>query len=257
MVKKTSEGLVKYVKKQLGKPYWYGTFGQKSSEPLYYQKKRQYPRYYTDDDFKFQYNQKVHDCIGLIKGYMWSKNANDMNPKYCSNGCPDVNEEMMYNSAKVKGEISTMPDVPGICVLHPGHIGVYIGNGYVIEARGHRYGVVKTKLNDRNWTKWCECPYITYNTKPKKKKEKLELPKIPKNGCLKKGDIGDQVLKLQKVLNHINDKTNSFVLDLDGRFGPLTDNAVRIFQETYNLEVDGKFGPKSLAKAKLIIGGLT
>ena len=251
---KTAKGLVKYVKKQLGKPYWYGTFGQKSSEPLYNQKRRQYPRYYTDDDFEFQYNQKVHDCIGLIKGYIWSKNADDPNPKYCSNGCPDVNEEMMYKAAKVKGDISTMPNKPGICVLHRGHIGVYIGKGFVIEAKGHRYGVVKTMIEDGDWTNWCKCPYIIYNTKTERKSNPfIALPKIPKNGCLKEGDKGDEVVKLQRLLNHLNFRTNSFDLLLDGRFGPLTDKAVRIFQETYNLEVDGKFGPKSLAKAKKLI----
>ena len=41
--KKTSEGLVLYVKQQLGKPYWYGCFGQISSEKLYLQKKKQAP----------------------------------------------------------------------------------------------------------------------------------------------------------------------------------------------------------------------
>ena len=28
-----------------------------------------------------------------------------------------------------------MPDIPGIAVWHQGHIGVYIGNGYVIHAK--------------------------------------------------------------------------------------------------------------------------
>ena len=27
-----------------------------------------------------------------------------------------------------------MPDIPGLAVWHDGHIGVYIGDGYVIEA---------------------------------------------------------------------------------------------------------------------------
>lgn len=45
------------------------------------------------------------------------------------------------------------------------HVGVYIGNGEVIEARGHAYGVVKTKLKDRPWVNWGYCPYITYEEK--------------------------------------------------------------------------------------------
>ena len=159
---KTATGLVKYAKAQLGKPYWYGTFGQKSSEALYKQKKAQYPSYYTATDFKNQYGKKVHDCIGLIKGYIWSKSNSDTAPEYQSNGCPDINEEMMYQYATIKGSISNMPDKKGILVFKKNHVGIYIGNGYVIEARGHAYGVVKTKLNQRGFVKWCECPYIKY-----------------------------------------------------------------------------------------------
>ena len=44
---KTNIGLVEYAKAQLGLPYWYGTYGQISSEELYKRKKAQYPRNYT------------------------------------------------------------------------------------------------------------------------------------------------------------------------------------------------------------------
>lgn len=177
---KTASGLVSYAKAQLGKPYWYGTFGQLSSEALYKQKKKQYPKYYTALDFKKQYGKKVHDCIGLIKGYIWSETAEDGAPKYQSNGCPDINEEMMYEKAKVKGSISTMPEKKGILVFKKNHVGVYIGNGYVVEARGHAYGVVKTAFKSRGWTKWCECPYITYG----KEDKAVEYIKVKTNGSV-------------------------------------------------------------------------
>ena len=45
----------------------------------------------------------------------------------------------------------------------PGHIGVYIGNGEVIEAMDTRYGVVKTKLQGRGWTHWLEVSGIKYD----------------------------------------------------------------------------------------------
>ena len=54
-----------------------------------------------------------------------------------------------FEVAKEKGPIDTMPDIPGICVRYPGHMGIYIGNGEVIEARGTKYGVIKTKLKER------------------------------------------------------------------------------------------------------------
>lgn len=191
---KTSKGLVKYALAQLGRPYWYGTFGQKSSKSLYKQKKNQYPRYYTADDYSSQYGEKVHDCIGLIKGYIWSNSPDDTKPKYSSNGCPDINEDGMYNAAGIKGSISTMPEKEGILVFKPNHIGVYIGGGKVIEARGHSYGVVKTKLKDRGFTKWCECPYIQYDEEVNKGSDKV---KVKTNGsdlnCRKKARVLSRV----------------------------------------------------------------
>ena len=64
-----------------------------------------------------------------------------------------------------------MPEKPGVLVfIHSAktgrmeHVGVYIGGGQVIEARGHAYGVVQTALRGRGWTHWGVCPYILYDT---------------------------------------------------------------------------------------------
>lgn len=55
-----------------------------------------------------------------------------------------------------------MPETPGFAVWMDGHIGVYIRNGEVIEAQCTAYGVVKTKLSERGWTKWLKIPNIKY-----------------------------------------------------------------------------------------------
>lgn len=60
------------------------------------------------------------------------------------------------------GNIKTIPELPGVLVFMPGHVGVYIGNGEVIEARGHLYGVVKTKLKDRPWYDWGKLRWLEY-----------------------------------------------------------------------------------------------
>ena len=160
---KNNIGLVRYAEAQLGRPYWYGTFGQKASETLYDNKRRQYPNYYTATDFPSQYGQKVHDCIGLIKGYMWTNNADDVRPVYCSNGFADVSANMFYNRCKRKStDMSKLPEILGVAVFMKGHVGIYVGDGWVIEARGHSYGVVKTYLKSRPWKKWAYIEEIQY-----------------------------------------------------------------------------------------------
>ena len=162
---KTSQGLVEYAKAQLGLPYWYGTFGNVASASLYKTKNNQYPKYYSKGNYKtgfsHQYGKRVHDCVGLIKGYLWSENATAA-PKY--NAKQDVSANGMLSKCIVKGKIETLPEIAGVLVFFSGHVGVYIGNGWVIEARGHDHGVVKTKLSDRPWTDWGKCPWITYST---------------------------------------------------------------------------------------------
>lgn len=156
---KTNLGLVEYCKAQLGKPYWYGTFGQIATENLLRQKSAQYPTQYKWTDFIEQYGQKVHDCVGLIKGYLWSENLNST-PIYNSKQDKDVNG--MKANCVESGNIKSIPELPGVLVFMNGHVGIYLGNGYVIEARGHLYGVVKTKLKDRPWTEWGKLRWLEY-----------------------------------------------------------------------------------------------
>ena len=156
---KTNLGLVEYCKAQLGKPYWYGTFGQMATESLLRQKSAQYPTQYKWTDFVDQYGEKVHDCVGLIKGYLWSDTPTS-SPIY--NASQDKNVSGMLDNCTKKGDMSTMPDIIGVLVFMEGHVGIYIGNGKVIEARGHAYGVVETNLVGRGWTKWGKLDWITY-----------------------------------------------------------------------------------------------
>lgn len=157
---KTLQGLVDYCKAQLGKPYWFGTFGQTATKSLLEAKRKQYPAYYKAKDFDDQIGQRVHDCAGLVKGYMWSETP-ESRPVYKSDGFNDFSADSLYAHCKEKGaSMGSMPDTPGICVFMKGHVGVYIGGGWVIEARGHAYGVVKTKLTRRPWKRWGIVPEL-------------------------------------------------------------------------------------------------
>ena len=86
---------------------------------------------------------------------------------YNTNGMPDYNADRMYASAKENGTeyggMDTMPDIVGLGLWKQGHWGVYVGNGYAIEAMGTQYGVVRTKVEGRGWQGWCKIPYIQYD----------------------------------------------------------------------------------------------
>ena len=165
-MKKTNTGLVKYAKAMLGHPYWYGCYGQISTKALYKSKKKQYPVQYEWSCPSSQLGTRVFDCVGLIKGYLWSASVNS-NPKY--NASQDVSANGMLSVCKKKGKISTLPEVPGVLVFRTGHVAVYIGNGKVIEAKGHKWGVVESRLKDRGFTHWGYCPWLTYSSAEKEK----------------------------------------------------------------------------------------
>ena len=75
---------------------------------------------------------------------------------------PDIGSDTMYENATEKGTIDTIPEIPGLAVWKEGHIGVYIGNGEVVEAYGTTTGVIRSQLADGGWTHWLKIPYITY-----------------------------------------------------------------------------------------------
>ncbi len=145
--------------------YVWGTYGHILTESLLEYKVEQYPEGVGNYEMFIRANWldgRTTDCVGLIKGYGWL-DPDTMTIGYATNGMPDYGANQMYHSASVSGPINTMPDTPGLAVWKDGHIGVYIGNGEVIEAMGTSKGVVKTALVGRGWTNWLEIEYINYD----------------------------------------------------------------------------------------------
>lgn len=166
---KTPAGLVAHAQKALSEKWWYvwGTFGNVLTESLLESKAKQYPTYNGGANkaiHQQHLGQTVSDCVGLIKGYcMW----NDATDKPVYRADLDYNTGMMYNAAKVKGPIGTIPDRAGICVYMQGHVGVYVGDGWVIECAGGR-GAIRTPVSGSGatpWTHWMQCPFINYDAK--------------------------------------------------------------------------------------------
>jgi glucan-binding YG repeat protein len=166
----TGTGLAEFAIKayQDGWGYVYGTYGQVITQAIIDGKAQQYPGNYdgilSDGRTVYQVAQKwighrAADCVGLMKAYLWWR-GDSLAPGY--NSAQDRSANGTFNAATVKGPISTLPETHGICLWKDGHVGIYIGNGWVIEARGTDYGVVMTRLSDRPWTNWFQNPYVSY-----------------------------------------------------------------------------------------------
>lgn len=144
--------------------YVYGTYGSVLDEALLTSKIAQYPdEVGGKEDFIRQnwIGGRTADCVGLIKGYGWY-NTQTAQIEIGANGMPDIGADTMYENASEKGTIDTIPEIPGLAVWHEGHIGIYIGNGEVIQAANTNAGVIRTPIGQSGWTHWLKIPYINY-----------------------------------------------------------------------------------------------
>lgn len=128
-----------------------------------------------------------------------------------------------------------------------GHVGVYIGGGKVIEARGRDYGVVETELNARNWKKYGRPDFMyTDGNAP-------ATPSEP--ACTKKSFTLDHVVKKgskEAVVGSIQNNLKAMGYDIgtagpngngiDNNFGTKTDAAVRDVQKNGGVKIDGQVG---------------
>lgn len=281
MSKKTAAGLVAWAEQAYaaGWVYWYGTCGYACTNDLLKRKTAQYPSHYKDSR---QATYKKHvaagkvcsDCIGLFKSYAWDKDGDiDTRPSsYGSNGQPDHGAKTTLSKCKVKGPISTMPEIPGLAVWTStgGHIGVYVGGGYVVEARGFSYGVQRNKLTARNFTQWGLYPFAEYTPEqvalaeaaakgknkpveaPAKKDE--ETPAQSTGGATTAKSTGKAVTVTLTTLRNGSEDAQVRTLQIqlnakgydcgtvDGKFGAKTLAAVKAFQKARGLTVDGIVG---------------
>ena len=258
--------------------YWWGTYCNACTDKLLAGKTNQYPDQYKESRQatyrKHIQNGKIAtDCAGLIKGYYWEK---DGVVKYKRDGLPDKGSSGMYRATTIKGSIDTLPDIPGLLLWTKtqGHVAVYVGNGYEVEARGFVYGIQRNKVSSRNFTHWGLCPYIEYTaeeiTKAKAAAGIAESVSSSSNAgsssaqastsgpepmtqaqggvempTIRKGMEGTAVRILQRML-----LANGCTLPrygVDGDAGAETIAAVKAFQTTHKLTVDGVAGPLTWA----------
>lgn len=165
-----------YCKSKEGCYYWFGTFGQKASKALYLEKKKQYPKYYTASDFEKQIAnpKQCFDCAGLIKSIILLK-------KYSASD--DLGATGIYGKCKVKGKITDINKLKEGTLLFKGndstksHIGCYLGNGKIAEAKGHAYGVVISSFSS-SWKYYAEYYAVNYSEAPAAPTDELKVGQL-------------------------------------------------------------------------------
>lgn len=124
----------------------------------------------TTDELAIQYGQRwvghhVADCSGLFSwafdklgGYM-PHGSNTMFRKYCTKtGTITKSTTLLPGTAVFKCRAGTKyADKKDYY-----HVGLYIGDGTVIEAKGTQYGVVKSKLSE--WHYWGLLKGVSYTS---------------------------------------------------------------------------------------------
>ena len=91
------------------------------------------------------------DCSGLICSY---------------NGVGGVRTDMVSSSQSAGldwGYVSNgIPNIHGLGLHMPGHVGIYVGSGNAIDARGTNWGIIYGDLNAVNWVEWYKIVGVSY-----------------------------------------------------------------------------------------------
>lgn len=110
------------------------------------------------------------DCVCLIKGILWGWSGNKNHvyggASYGSNGVADVSANGIIGSNYCDNVSTNFNNIQvGEIVWLDGHVGIYIGNGEVVECTPAWANKVQiTKLSARKWLKHGKLKYIDYDT---------------------------------------------------------------------------------------------
>lgn len=123
------------------------------------------------------------DCVCMVKGILWGWCADEDDvyggATYKSNGVPDISVNSIINKCiDVSTDFSKIQ--AGELLWMNGHVGIYIGNGYAIEATSDWAAKVQKSVVSniktaasgeykRTWTKHGKLPWVEYE------KEKLSI----------------------------------------------------------------------------------
>lgn len=152
-----------------------------------------------------------------------------------------------------KGRIADMP-TDKVCFVFResasaspmSHTGVYIGDGTVVEARGHKAGVIRSTLESYNWTHYAILRGMYDGAEGGGGTGDTATPTIAPT--VRKGSKGQAVTTLQTSLVALGYNIGTFGANgdgIDGDFGAKTLEAVIAFQADRGLTVDGIVGTET------------
>jgi hypothetical protein len=185
---KTNLGLVAYCEKALSEKWHYawGSYGQKATAALVDSLVKQYPSMNTKwKDYMLKAvaaGTRLSDCYGLVKGYLFQQA--DGSVKY--DAAKDINSGSAYSKAKEKGELASIPEIPGLILHMQGHAGVYCGGGRFIECVGGGTGIRAGKISGGKiasgslFTSWFKDASISYEAASAEKPEAAYGPLVIK-----------------------------------------------------------------------------
>lgn len=172
---------------------------------------------------------RAGDCSGIIVGVMRDlkiiKPTSDYSAKMFQKEAIPVDIEDLQAGDLVFNKLSDAS-----------HVGVYVGDGMVIESQGRDVGVTKRKTSDGGWAVGGRLDWF----------DSGDIPPLTRNLYYREGDLmrGEDVRECQEQLTSAGYGCGS----IDSVFGKKVKMAVLAFQLENDLEPDGVVGQQTWAK---------